>query len=330
LGVGSANDNERTRRLLAAIGRIGIKELGPDLLRIMRDRGSNNAVRAAAMESLVKLLARDEFIGEAAELLDRVDEPVELRRRAAGVLGAIPSDVARAALVKALATAPADLQIGIVLALLQSKAGVDELIDSVQSGKASARVLQDALVAEQLKSQSNDVQRARIARLTKDLSPPDESIAKALRERLASFDHSKASPSRGREVFAKHCATCHRIGEAGGTIGPQLDGVGSRGPHRLLEDILDTNRNVDLAFRTTMIVTVDGRILSGLRRRSEGKMVVLAGAEGKEIRVPMSEIETIRQTNLSVMPANFRETLSPRQSHDLLAWLLQQTAAKPD
>ena len=56
---------------------------------------------------------------------------------------------------------------------------------------------------------------------------------------------------------------------------------------------------------------------------------MLADTEGKEFRVTTSDIETTRTTNLSVMPSNFRETLSPQQVDDLLAWLLQQTKKKP-
>jgi putative heme-binding domain-containing protein len=120
----------------------------------------------------------------------------------------------------------------------------------------------------------------------------------------------------------KHCAACHKAAGEGAMVGPQLDGVGNRGPERLLEDVLDPNRNVDAAFRTTILVKTDGQVVSGLKLRDEGGAVVLANNEGKEVRVPQGDIEESRVSGLSLMPANFVDTLAARDMADLLEYLL--------
>ncbi len=125
----------------------------------------------------------------------------------------------------------------------------------------------------------------------------------------------------------KRCAVCHQIGTEGAKIGPQLDGVGIRGVDRLLEDVLDPNRNVDAAFRSSAIALTDGRILTGLKRREEGADVVFANSEGKEFRVPSAEIEELRLSPTSLMPANFGESIPADEFADLLAWLLTQRPA---
>jgi putative heme-binding domain-containing protein len=127
-------------------------------------------------------------------------------------------------------------------------------------------------------------------------------------------------------VFTKHCAACHKIADQGALVGPQLDGIGNRGLDRLLEDVLDPNRNVDVAFRTTTIRTADGRVLSGLVRRDEGQQLVLADAQGKEFTVPKSEIEEQQKTPLSLMPANVGEIVSADEFFDLAAYLVNQRA----
>ncbi len=107
-------------------------------------------------------------------------------------------------------------------------------------------------------------------------------------------------------------------------MGPNLDGVGIRGVDRILEDLLDPNRNVDGAFRTTRIVTTDGKIVSGLVLREEGQVLVLADAQGKEVRVPASEIDERSVSPLSLMPANVSDQIPETDLPHLLAYLLTQ------
>ncbi|MEZ5299693.1 MAG: c-type cytochrome [Verrucomicrobiales bacterium] len=59
--------------------------------------------------------------------------------------------------------------------------------------------------------------------------PADERLAKLIADRVAGY-HAAGEPdaARGKEVFAQHCAACHRIGNEGNLNGPQLDGIGTR------------------------------------------------------------------------------------------------------
>jgi putative heme-binding domain-containing protein len=134
---------------------------------------------------------------------------------------------------------------------------------------------------------------------------------------------------RGQSVFTKHCAACHQIAGKGATIGPQLDGIGNRGLDRLLEDTLDPNRNVDVAFRTTTLRMSDGRVISGLVRREEGNQITLADAQGKEFSIAKAEIDEQQKTPLSLMPANVGEIVPADDFADLVAYLLTQRAASP-
>jgi putative heme-binding domain-containing protein len=124
------------------------------------------------------------------------------------------------------------------------------------------------------------------------------------------------------------CANCHRLADVGGKVGPQLDGVGQRGVERLLEDILDPNRNVDEAFRTTLVTTNDGRVISGLKLREEGSDLVLADTMGKEVRIAAADIDEVAVSHLSPMASNMLDQIGERNLPDLLAYLMQQ-AARP-
>ena len=114
------------------------------------------------------------------------------------------------------------------------------------------------------------------------------------------------------------------MGGKGAKIGPQLDGVGVRGLDRLLEDMLDPNRNVDQAFRSSTLALKNGQIVNGLVLREEGEVVVLADAQGKEVRIPKHTIEERTVSSLSPMPANLVDQIPETDFYHLLAYLLAQ------
>ena len=129
-------------------------------------------------------------------------------------------------------------------------------------------------------------------------------------------------------MFDQNCRACHQLGGQGGLVGPQLTGIGNRGTERLCEDILDPNQNVDHAFRQTRIATKDGEELAGLMRREEGDLLVLVDPAGKEFSVKKSAVTERHESELSLMPDTFGETLSTGDFHHLLAYLLSQRPTK--
>jgi putative heme-binding domain-containing protein len=115
----------------------------------------------------------------------------------------------------------------------------------------------------------------------------------------------------------------------GALIGPQLDGIGGRGVDRLMEDILDPNRNVDRSFWTTLLIMNDGDVQSGLYRRDEGEIVIMAQSNGKEISVPRKDIRERRTSQTSLMPDNFGDAIPKGDFNDLIAFLLTKNVKPP-
>jgi putative heme-binding domain-containing protein len=95
-----------------------------------------------------------------------------------------------------------------------------------------------------------------------------------------------------------------------------------------MEDILDPNRNVDGAFRATLFELKDGDLVSGLFRREEGELVIYAESTGKELSIAKKNIKERRQSELSLMPENFNDTIPATEFNDLMAFLLTKTATK--
>src|SRR6202012_5797796 len=100
----------------------------------------------------------------------------------------------------------------------------------------------------------------------------------------------------GVEIMHKNCMICHAIAGQGASIGPNLDGIGNRGVPRVCEDILDPSRNVDRAFRVPLFPRPSGDVQSGLLRRTEGEMVIVAEPTGKETSIPKKDIVKQRES----------------------------------
>ncbi len=260
----------------------------------------------------------------AGRILGDASEAAPLRERAAALLAETNRPEARDALVNALPIVPAAIQTSIATGLAKTDAGADRLLATIEAGKASPRVLQERGVEANLGARKLAKRPERVAALLKGLPPAEARIQEVIRARMSGFEKASTDLGRGAAAFEKKCAACHQMAGKGARVGPQLDGVGIRGAERLLEDVLDPNRNVDQAFRVTSLDLKDGRVVSGLLLREEGETLVLADAQGKDVRVPRADVERRIVSQLSPMPANWADQIPEPEFADLLAYLLSQ------
>ncbi|MCG6158258.1 DUF7133 domain-containing protein [Rubinisphaera margarita] len=314
--------HEEALRLIELSGALRVTSVSGQILEIASAKQQALDVRSAALNAAVSILEPADSLALLQKLTSDASEPAELRSIAAAELGAIDLPTARQSLVAALTVAPARLQGEFAASLCQNPAGIRALLEVIAAGKASAQLLRTPAIADIISSSGSAVERERVAELTMNLVPADEQMAEVINRQRAEYQTATVSLQHGQELFRKHCGNCHRIGPSGPIVGPQLDGVGKRGLDRLLEDVLDPNRNVDAAFRTSVIVTTEGKLYTGLERRREGRIVIISDSQGKEIRIPEDNIDDSRKTALSLMPANFAQTLKAEELNDLIAYLL--------
>jgi putative heme-binding domain-containing protein len=311
-------------------GQIKLGSSKPRLDHVSSDRQAPESRRSAA---LLALIATDGSAGieRSGAVLADSKEPIGLREQAAGHLGRAGKSAALDRLVAALPIAEGRLQTTIAVALAGQRPGAERLLDTIAAGKASARLLQDRAVQVPLNQAKVPNLPDRMSALLQDLPPAEQAVQVLIQKRRAGFDLAKPKPDvgAGTKVFEKTCAACHQLGGKGARVGPQLDGIGERGPDRLLEDILDPNRNVDQSFRTTQLGLKNGQIVSGLLLREEGRILVLADQQGKEQRIDRDSVEERRMAQISPMPANVLELIPEAEFYDLLAYLLSQKEARP-
>jgi len=158
---------------------------------------------------------------------------------------------------------------------------------------------------------------------------PDQPFVRAwgMGDLLPALDPLPAGRSieSGRKAFrATGCVQCHRFEGEGGSVGPDLAGVGRRlGARGLLESILLPSKVIADEYAEILLETADGAVVSGRIVREDDRVVVLRPpAAAEAITVAKAEIRQRRRSGLSNMPAGIVDVLAKEQVLDLLAYLL--------
>jgi len=293
------------------------------LVRMLEKREGNEAQLIAALNALARI-DPGKSTPLFGKLLTDSAQPAKIRDTSANLLGTFNTAESQEQLVKAMQSVPAGVQSVIAAALAGTPNGSEKLLEAIGSGKASAMLLRERGVEFRLRIHKLPNLDSRLARLTEGLPNVDQRLQDLIKRRRDAFPGAKVDLAEGAKVFEKRCAICHQLGGKGTKIGPQLDGIGNRGLERLLEDTLDPNRNVDQAFRTTILNLKSGQVVSGLLLREEGAVLVIADANGKEVRVPKDMVEERVTSTVSPMPANVAEQVQETEFYHLLAYLMSQ------
>ena len=305
------------------VGEFRLVEAKDAIIAVARGKDADPNLRLKAFQSLMNMNADDAVDPLGAVLIEGTD-PIGLREQAANLLGQSGRKAARALLLDALPKVPTRLQTAVAAAIATDREGAEVLLKALGEGKASPRLLQEPPVAIRLTAANLPGLAHQMAQLTQGLPPANEAANALIQRRLGGFNSAKPDMARGSEMFKKNCAICHSLADEGAKVGPQLDGIGARGAERLMEDILDPNRNVDQAFRATTLALKDGRVITGLVLRDPGEVIVLADAQGKEINIAKSDVEERSVVPLSPMPANMAEQVDEADFYHLMGYLLNQ------
>ncbi len=169
--------------------------------------------------------------------------------------------------------------------------------------------------------------------LSKQLADEKPAALAAAAERLG-------DPVRGAVLFHDRqlaCTQCHVAGEGVSPLGPNLaalpEGIerGQLVPH-LVASILDPSAVVSPKYRGVTIVTDDGRSIAGLVARESAEEVVLRdiATGGREVAIPVTDIEDRAAATASLMPAGLANLLRDRQQFlDLVAYITEVARGGP-
>lgn len=138
---------------------------------------------------------------------------------------------------------------------------------------------------------------------------------------------------RGRKVFfdveKSQCLKCHRLGDTGERIGPELTGIGSRFSRiYLVESILEPSRTIAPSFDTLVVSLNTGKQIAGVKVAETETTLTLADNQGLKHLLAKDAIDTQQPSTVSAMPDGLEKRFSEDEFVDMIAFLVSQKEIK--
>ena len=152
----------------------------------------------------------------------------------------------------------------------------------------------------------------------------------------AIFEHQNkqeggGSAAAGRAIFEKQCANCHRFGEMGKDVGPDLTTIASRFKKKdVLESILWPSKIISDQYQSEMFELSDGSVVTGVLVRESAIAVLVRTSDNPDrpVQVPKAKIANRATSPVSLMPEGLLEGYTQDDIANLLAFVLAPPPAK--
>jgi putative heme-binding domain-containing protein len=142
---------------------------------------------------------------------------------------------------------------------------------------------------------------------------------------LADKVAASGDAARGKAHFAAGkgtCIACHKVGEVGRAIGPDLSKIGAiRTERDLLESILFPSNTLARDYEAHIIETSDGQQTMGVIRSHTAEGLLVVDVAGQEKTVPHQNITGDTTLTMSLMPMGLDQTMPEAELLDLVAYL---------
>lgn len=122
-------------------------------------------------------------------------------------------------------------------------------------------------------------------------------------------------------IQANGCLSCHRVGEKGSYVGPDLNAVGAnRSPEQIRAALVSPNKEVRPENRTVRLVTADGKTVTGRLLNQDGTSVQIIDSSSQLKSFEKSTLRQFEIVTTNPMPS-YAEKLSAQELTDLVHYL---------
>jgi putative heme-binding domain-containing protein len=243
-------------------------------------------------------------------------QPEAIQVAAVATLAAFAEPAVAAELLRHWRYAPAAKQ-AVLAALLRRDERALALLDAIAAGKLAATELSAAQV-QTLAGHTAAAVATRARTVLAGVIPPSRADVAATFQAATT---AAGDAARGQAHYAARCQICHRAGDAGLALGPDLVTVKNRGRDALLAAILDPHREVAPQYIAYDVATKDGQAYTGLIVRDDATGLGLRVMGGAEIALARAAVKGSTSSGRSLMPEGLEAGMSVQDMADLLTFI---------
>ncbi|MBI1249082.1 c-type cytochrome [bacterium] len=214
----------------------------------------------------------------------------------------------------------------VIEVLLQRPGWTQTLFSEIAAGKLPKEVVSINQLQRLANSSSDEVKQsiAQIYGTIKTGRDPARTFVVAQMRRLVTS--REGDPHRGIEVYNKLCGQCHKLHGQGQEVGPEITVNGRGSLEQLLSNVFDPSLVIGKDYQAITLLTVDGRVLSGLLVEDSPARVILKMQGGKQETIARDDVDMMKVSDTSLMPEGIEKQLKPEEIVNLFAYL---TRTKP-
>jgi len=289
--------------------------------RFLTEPDAEPQLRSLALESLI-VGGDDGLIEVVLPMLESTSvNGKELRRRIMSVLGRFENPQVGETVLAAYDKMEPELR-PVAIELLTSRAAwAKQLLAAVKENRVPREAISVNQVRNLLASNDQDLVDQVVASwgaLRTERSPERDQIIAQMRELIR---NTPGDAHRGKEVFTKLCATCHKMYGEGQEVGPDITVNGRSSFEQLLSNVFDPSLVIGAAYQAVTVNTTDGRVLTGLLAENSDQRVVLKVQGGKTETIARADVDEMGVSKLSLMPEDVEKQLKPEEIADLFAYI---------
>jgi putative membrane-bound dehydrogenase-like protein len=201
--------------------------------------------------------------------------------------------------------------------LLSRDSWTRRLLEDVADGKVSRTDFDAAHRQRLLGHRSTEIRKLAASVLAHTVDADRQKVIEQYRPALEATGDSE----RGKQLFAKTCAQCHKLAGTGYEVGPDLVSLTDKSPEAMLIAILDPGRAVEDKFVNYVAQTKAGVTHTGILAAETGNSITLRASEGKEQTILRADLEELVSTSKSAMPEGLEKDLAPQDLADIMAYV---------
>lgn len=293
----------------------------PRLAALIR-KGSESAADSSAplerREWAASILGLDPS-GKTAQLLSGLlspAEPDEVQIAAASALANLPGANVTPVFIERWRAATAKVRGVLLASFFAEQNRLPALLDAIKENTVQAWALGPARTRQLLEHNDPAIRKQAQA----ILSEP-QSDRKSVYDKYLPAITMTGQPGRGKQVFERVCSECHKLGDIGSEVGPDLRTVTKRYKESLLSDILMPNQNIEAGYEEYLVQTTDGREITGILAKETPTTLTLRRRKGEEDTILRSSVKSMRSLSLSPMPEDLEKSITVEEMADLITFI---------